>query len=216
MNSKMSKKICIIGAKQDGSSKVVLDIIRLLMKYEIVGFFDDDAKCHGKTIEGIPIIGVTELLKEDKYKGCFFSIAFGNNHLKHDMTIKLIDFGLKPENLFHPTSVLAQNITLGNGIWAAANVVVNPGCKIYDGVVLNTAATMDHDCLIESFVNISPGCHLSGRTKVGKFAFLGTGVVTIPDTQIGQNSIVGAGSVVIKNVPDNVTVAGIPAKVISK
>ena len=73
---------------------------------------------------------------------------------------------------------------------------------------------VDHDCTIKSFANISPGCHISGRTVIGKYSFLGTGAVTIPDIKIGDNCIVGAGTVVINDVPDSTTVVGVPGRVI--
>lgn len=209
-------KICVIGARPDGSSKVVLDIIRLSKRYNIIEFFDDNPKLHGTRVGEYLVIGSINLLKSEKYKGASFIIAFGNNELRSEIFQTLIDYGLIPVNMFHPTATIAEDVTLGKGIWLAANAVINPGCVIGDGVVINTAATVDHDCIISPFVNISPGCHLSGRTKIKDFSFLGTGAITIPDVEIGKNVIIGAGSVVISNVPDGSTAVGIPARLIKE
>ena len=97
-----------------------------------------------------------------------------------------------------------------------AGVVINTGSRIGRFVIVNTGATVDHDNLIEDGVHISPGCHLSGRTTIGKYAFLGTGVVTIPDVVVGERAVVGAGAVVIRNVPAGVTAVGVPARELSR
>ena len=89
--------------------------------------------------------------------------------------------GLTPINAIHPRAVVAGTVQLGLGIWIAAGVVVNPGTIVGDGAVLNTGATVDHDCRIGAYANVSPGCHLSGRTVIGRYAFLGTGAITLPD-----------------------------------
>lgn len=105
---------------------------------------------------------------------------------------------------------------MGIGIWIAAGAVINPGVTIGDGVVINTGATIDHDCILSDYCDISPGCHLSGRTTVGRYAFLGTGAVTLPDVVIEERAVVGAGAVVLKYVPAGKTVVGVPARVLRR
>jgi len=212
----MENHICIIGANKKGSSKVVLDIIKQSTSIKSIEFFDDDELLKGSFIENYQVVGSTKILTGEKFSGSYFTLAFGNNLGRKDIFEKLVGYGMKPINLIHPSAVVASNVKLGSAIWIAANAVVNPGAEIGDGVVINTSATIDHDCFIESFSNISPGCHLSGRTRIGSFVFLGTGVITLPDTIIGEKSIIGAGSVVTKRIPPNVTAVGIPARIIKR
>lgn len=212
----MENHICIIGAYKNGSSKVVLDIIKQSTNIKTIEFFDDDESLKGTFIENYPVVGSTNILANEKYDGSYFTLAFGNNIGRKSMFDRLLSYNMMPINLIHPSAVVAANVKLGRAIWIAANAVVNPGSEIGDGVVINTAATVDHDCIVDSFSNISPGCHLSGRTSIGSFAFLGTGVITIPDTIIGEKSIIGAGSVITKRIPPNVTAVGMPARIIKR
>ena len=83
-------------------------------------------------------------------------------------------------------------------------------------VLLNLDCTVGHDSVLEDYVSVGPGCHLSGYTKLRRGCYLGTGVVTIEKTQVGESSAIGAGAVVIRNIPPNVTAVGIPAKTLER
>ena len=80
--------------------------------------------------------------------------------------------------------------------------------------IINTKASIDHDCIIEDFVHISPGAILCGNVQVGELSWIGAGSVIIQGIKIGKNVIIGAGTVVIHDVPDNVTIVGNPGKII--
>ena len=90
------------------------------------------------------------------------------------------------------------------------------GARLGDGVTINTGATIDHNCVLEGYDNISPGTHFSGRVHVEKYVFMGTGTILIPDVRVGHHAYIGAGSVVIRDVPPFEKIAGVPAKSISK
>ena len=93
-----------------------------------------------------------------------------------------------------------------------AQAVVQPDSRIGEGAIINTAATVDHDCRLGGFVHISPGVHLGGGTQVGNGAWVGIGACTRQQIRIGKNAVVGAGAVVVKDISDGLTVAGNPAK----
>jgi len=80
--------------------------------------------------------------------------------------------------------------------------------------IINTAASVDHDCVIEDFVQISPHATLCGGVSVGEGSQVGAGAVVIPGIRIGRWSLVAAGAVVLRDVPDNVLVMGNPARVV--
>lgn len=191
----------------------MLDILRLRGGWDVAGFLDDDPRLHGRRLAGIEILGGTTLLDELRIAGVTHAaFAVGGNRAREQLLTRAAAAGLIPVNAVHPAATVAADAELGVGIWMAAGTVVNPGSRLGDGVVVNTGATVDHDCRIDAYANISPGCHLSGRTTVGRFAFLGTGAVTIPDVTIGDDAIVGAGAVVIRDVPAGLTVVGVPAR----
>jgi len=93
---------------------------------------------------------------------------------------------------------------------------VQPDVIIGKHVIINTCASVDHDCKLEDFVHIAPCVHLAGGVLVGEGSLLGVGSSVIPYRRIGKWSIVGAGSVIVNDIPDHVTVVGVPAKLIKQ
>ena len=95
-----------------------------------------------------------------------------------------------------------------------AQAVVQPGSRLGEGCIVNTAATVDHDCTLGAFVHISPGAHLAGGTQVGEDSWIGIGACTRQQVRIGSGVTVGAGAAVVGDVADGLTVAGVPARVL--
>ncbi|HIC96179.1 TPA: transferase, partial [Candidatus Bipolaricaulota bacterium] len=85
-----------------------------------------------------------------------------------------------------------------------------------ENVIINTGATIDHDCVIEDYVHISPGVHLAGNVKLGELSHIGIGASAVQRVKIGKGVIIGAGAVVIDDIPDHVTAVGVPARVIKR
>jgi acetyltransferase-like isoleucine patch superfamily enzyme len=97
-----------------------------------------------------------------------------------------------------------------------ANVVINANTRIGAHCILNTACTIDHDGELADGVQIGPGVHAAGDVAFGERSLVGVGVSLIPGVRIGREAVVGAGAVVTANVPDGVTVAGVPARPIRR
>ncbi len=206
-------KIVICGARMDGHAGVVLQVIEQFALYNVVGFADDDVRLHNTMIQGIPVLGsIDELLLKVPLGTVGFFVASGSNEFREKCFTFLQKHKLELVNVIHPCAQISSMTKMGKGVFAGANVVTTNNVTIGDGVILNTACTIDHDTVVGDFVNISPGCHTSGRVRIGKRVFLGTGVVLLPDLVVEDNAIVGAGAVVTKNVGSNTTVAGVPAR----
>ena len=105
---------------------------------------------------------------------------------------------------------------MGAGTVVMAGAIVQPGCQIGKHVIVNTAASVDHDCQLADFSHICPGCHLAGTVSVGERTLLGTGSIVIPGIKIGADTVVGAGTVVTKDLPSEVMAVGHPARVIKQ
>lgn len=114
--------------------------------------------------------------------------------------------------LVHPSAVISPSANFGAGTLIVAGTIVNADARIGRGVILNTACSIDHDCVIADFVHVSPGAHLAGNVTVGEGSWIGIGAVVREGVRIGKNVIVAAGAAVTTDIPDGVRVGGTPAK----
>lgn len=201
------KKIAILGAS--GHGKVVADTAELL-GYKCVFF--DDAYPEKQANEAWPIVGTgTELFARlAEFDGV--AVAIGNNIIRFGKIQALRGSGAKLPSIIHPTAVISQYAEIGEGSVVFAGVVVNAFTKIAAGAILNTACTVDHDCELGHAVHISPGAHLAGGVIVADCSWVGIGASVKQLVAIGSNVMIGAGSVVLKDVASDNVVAGNPAK----
>lgn len=209
-----AEPVAILGA--GGHAKVVIDIVERVGTHRIVGVFDDDPAKWGTELCGYRVVGgIDEFLQRWRARCPVAVIAIGDNHVRHKLYRRLAEAGLTPATAVHPSAVVARDVDLGAGTVVMALAAVNPGCVIGPCAVINTSASVDHDCSLGECVFIAPGARLSGNVQVGDLSFIGTGASIIPGRAIGRNATVAAGAVVITDVPDNVTVVGVPARVVT-
>lgn len=142
------------------------------------------------------------------------SIDVGNRRQQIFQEFK--DKGYSFLNVIHPSTIIASDVKLGEGVQIMAGAIIQPGSYLGNNVLVNTGTTIDHDCLIEDHVHLAPGVVLSGNVKIGNGAHLGTGAVAINDIFIGANCTIGAGAVVIDDIPPSSRVVGVPARVIGE
>jgi sugar O-acyltransferase (sialic acid O-acetyltransferase NeuD family) len=196
-------RVAIFGAS--GHGKVVWDILTAA-GHTVVGFADDGDK--GPDLLGLPVArSLDDLPAHDAV-----IVGIGNNHHRKAKFEALKADGRRFINAIHPSAVLAQRLAMGEGVVVAAGVIVNVDSRMGDNVILNTGATLDHDSQVAAHVHVAPGCHLAGNVMLGEGAFLGIGTCAIPGIQVGAWSASGAGSVLVRDVPAETTVLGVPAR----
>jgi sugar O-acyltransferase (sialic acid O-acetyltransferase NeuD family) len=146
--------------------------------------------------------------------GCL--VAIGGEKGKDRLEIQqyLEGQGLIPLVAKHPTAFVADNVRIGVGSQILAKAAVCVQTIMGRGCIINTGAIVDHECCIGDGVHIGPGAHLAGGVKVEKYSTIHTGATVLPKKIIGQGSVVGAGAVVIEDVPSYTIVVGNPAKII--
>jgi sugar O-acyltransferase (sialic acid O-acetyltransferase NeuD family) len=206
-------QLIIIGA--GGHGKVVLDILRAGGQHEPVGFVDSFANRAGTTYCGLPIFGpanVLPKLRQQNIRGAI--VAIGDCRARQRYATLLREQGFELVNAIHPTASISPTAVLGKNIVIAALVAVCADAKIGDSAILNTSCVVDHECEVGEAVHICPGAHLAGRVRVGAGAWVGLGSNVIQCMSIGEHATVGAGAVVIHDVPANATVVGVPARVV--
>ncbi len=203
----MNKKLLIIGA--GGHGRVVADIAIKLNIYESVSFLDDDESIILSM--GLPVIGKSsDILKYVKDYDIF--IAVGNNAVREKLLLNAENLGSVIPILIHPNAVVSANVILGSGTVVMAGTVINCGSTIGKGCIINTAASIDHDCNIDDFVHISPGVHIAGTVNIGKNTWVGIGANTINNINIVGECIIGAGSIVVKDILKSGIYVGNPVR----
>ncbi|MBA3536105.1 MAG: acetyltransferase [Tatlockia sp.] len=208
----MKKGIVIVGA--GGHAKVCIELLHAMgerISY-CIGNEESPELCLG-----IPVLqgdNYIQSLFKDGYSRIF--IAIGSNSLRERLATQAINQGYHLVNAISPQAIISPTASLGSGIAIMAGVVINAETRIDDLVIINTGATIDHDCQIGKSVHIAPQCALAGSVKIGNQSFIGLGSKVIPHLEIGEKVIIGAGAVVISNIKSDVTAVGVPARIITK
>ncbi|MCW8933008.1 MAG: acetyltransferase [Gammaproteobacteria bacterium] len=204
----MSKGLIIVGA--GGHGKVVLDAALLMNKWQQIIFVDKNPEI--RTLFNFQVVNrITDIPDSQEWD---IIVALGNNQLRLSQSQQLLDTKHNLVTIIHPAAAISRYSKISPGTVVFSNAVINAGVSLGISCIVNTAATVDHDCQIADGVHISPGANLAGFVSVNKCSWIGIGASIIQMVSIGQNSIVGAGAVVLKNIPDNVKVVGVPAKVL--
>jgi sugar O-acyltransferase (sialic acid O-acetyltransferase NeuD family) len=147
-----------------------------------------------------------------------FCISIGNPHgrVRLKLQEKLIGEGLSPIPVIHPSAIIADSVKIGKGVQIMAGAIIQPETQIGDQCIINTGASVDHENLLGDGVEIGPGATLCGCVRVETNGWIAAGAIVLPRITIGQDSIVGAGSVVTRDLPDHVVAYGSPARIVRK
>ena len=209
----MTKELAIVGAS--GHGKVIADIA------EQLGFtvkFYDDAYPSKTHIEHWPIHGtcVDLIALKNTYTSDNHDVvvAIGNNEIRQQKIKLLQQNSFNLITLIHPTAIISQYAEVAPGTVIFAGAIINAFANVGVGCIINTAAVIEHDCSIDDFSHICPNVALAGGVSVGAKSWVGIGSQVKQLITIGDNCLIGAGSTVVKNIPDNVTAFGSPAVVI--
>jgi len=208
----MKKNIYIVGARMDGHAGVVFDTIRMENNYEIIGFIDNTPSLIGKKINGIEVICSSECIKNYKFQTKNFHIAIGDNVARKKISKMIKDIKGNLITIIHPNSIISSSVKIKEGSFVGPLSVLNFNTKIGKCCIINSGSIIEHDNLIEDFVHMAPSTATAGRVIVEELSFIGVGATILPDLKIGKASIVGAGSVVVKNVQSKETVIGYAAQ----
>jgi sugar O-acyltransferase (sialic acid O-acetyltransferase NeuD family) len=195
-----------------GHGRAVLDVARRA-GLKVLGFLDDAPLA--PTFLGFPVLGGREVLAKLAHQaGTSVIVSIGDNRTRLAMAGHVVMQGLPLAAVTDPTAFLAPDAHLSPGSVLMPGSIVVTGSTIGQNVIINTAATVDHDCVVGDGVHVAPGVHLGGGVAVDSEVFIGIGATVAPGIRIGARSIIGAGTVVLRDVPAGVVMVGNPGRIL--
>ncbi|VYU26988.1 transferase [Clostridium paraputrificum] len=206
------KDILIVGAGGFGREVAWLieEINEKISEWNILGFIDENEAMYGEELNGYKVLGGIDKLED--FKNVYIAIAIGNSKVRKDVVRKISKFDCKQATLIHPNVIMdKKSNSIGKGCIICASNIITVNVNIGNYVIINLDSTVGHDVVLKDFVTIYPSVNVSGCCTIGQCVELGTGSQIIQGKNIGDYSIIGAGSVVIKNIDSNRTAVGVPA-----
>ena len=184
---------------------------------EIVGFLDDDPKFEGKEVRGVPVIGgisALETLKDSDGVEAVYC-PLGNNVLRVKFLTYARELGYKTPNYIHPSVIISPNVTIGEGVYILLGTTIMPHTVIKDFVMISMGVHVAHHNVLDEGVFLSTGCNFGASIYAHKYAYCGISSTIMTGLhELGEDCLIGAGAVVIRDVEPKAVMAGVPAKVL--
>ena len=203
--------VYVVGAGGHGS--VVIDAL-LCMDVRVAGVVDPRL-ARDSAIFGVLVVGDDAWL--DRCDPAKVLLANGVGRTPHESARQEVFERLERRGfgfiaVRHPSTAVGRDATLGDGSQVMAGAVVQCRARIGRNAVINTRASVDHDCTVGDHAFIGPGATLCGEVTIGSGAFVGAGAIVLPGIAVGEGAVVGAGAVVARAVADGARVRGVPAR----
>ena len=188
-----------------GHGKSVIDLLRAQRTYHIVGVVDDGLG-QGEAVLGVPILGGGEVLAGLFDQGVRLAVnavgGIGNVTIRVKVFKRLAEARFVCPPVVHPTAFVEPSATLAAGVQVFPHAYVGSDSKVGYGAIVNTGAILSHDCVLEDFVNVSPGAILAGAVSIGAGALVGMGVTVNLGVKVGARAKIGNGATVKSDVPE--------------
>jgi sugar O-acyltransferase (sialic acid O-acetyltransferase NeuD family) len=200
-----------------GHARVVLDTLLAEDRVQVTGIIDPRL-APGTSLLGVPILGndadLPRLAEQFRIDG--FVIGIGDNWQRWQLTQRILQRfpHWQPTSAVHPTAWVSPFARLGPGTVVLPGAIVNAGAEIGPGCILNTHCSVDHDCRLGEFASLGPHACLGGGVCVGAYAAICLGACVLHGRQIGKATVVGAGALVVEDLPDQVVAYGLPARIV--
>lgn len=180
----------------------------------VLGFVDGNPDLRGSRVLGVPVCATTqeELIELARREQAEIFLGIGSNSRRAQIVASLGD-ALPFATLVHPSAIVSPSAHVGPGSLLLPGSILHARARIGAHCILNTGASVDHDCTLGDFVQVSVGAHLGGGVCVGEGSLLGIGALVRNGISIGAKTIVGVGAAVVGDLPAEVVAWGVPARI---
>ena len=186
-----------------GHGRVVFDTLRSAGLH--VDGILDPGHAAGALVSGVPVLGPDDWLERCDPARVWLANGAGlrpRRDLRRSLFTTWTGRGFEFVSVRHPSAVVSRDVALLEGSQVMAGAVVQCGARIGRNAVVNTRASVDHDCIVHDHAFLAPGAVLCGQVTIGEGAFVGAGAIVLPGVTVGSGAVVDAGEVVTRDVPD--------------
>jgi sugar O-acyltransferase (sialic acid O-acetyltransferase NeuD family) len=167
----------------------------------------------GEAVAGIPIVWIDDLAG---YVGSHHALGALGTTKRRAFVEQVAALGIPFATIVHPSARISTSAKVAEGTLVSRGCLVAARATIGRHVLLNRGSTIGHHTAVADYVTVGPGTHIASSVHVRTGTYIGIGATVIDHLEIGAGSIVAAGAVVTRDVPERVLVAGVPARVVKR
>ena len=187
-----------------GHGKSVIDLVRVLGQYHVVGVIDDGLK-KGTDVMGVPVLGGGDQLPHLAKEGVRLAInavgGIGDITSRIQVFQRLLEAGFGFPTIIHPTAFVEPTARLSQGVQVFPHAYIGSDTEVGFGTIINTAAIVSHDCRLGAYVNVAPGALLAGAVTLDEGVLIGMGTTLNLNVTVGSKARIGNSAVIKEDVP---------------
>lgn len=211
----MSRPLAIFGA--GGQARETLQLVRDINgaspAWDVLGFLVDEGYLGQGTVHGLPVHGALPWLSA--HPEVSLVVAVGSSSARYGIVERLSSRAPNSfATLVHPSAWLGDGVEIGHGSLVCAGALLTTDIRVGRHVHVNLACTVGHDAEIRDYATLNQRVSVAGNARVGTGCELGTASCALPGVELGDWTILGAGTVATEDLPANVTAVGAPARIV--